>query len=460
MTPPSTRLDRLVLRHFRLFEQLDLLLHPNLNVIVAPNGSGKTAVLDAIALAWAAFVHPLEGRQQAQGISGNDIRRQRAADGTMEVLAPVTLEASVHVEDIPLTWHRTLPSVKPRTRTRGGGEARKHAEPLKGRVISFAKGQTTDPPVLPVFAYYGTGRLWDLLRLRKKSTQDATRNSRFDGYHLALTSSSHVRTFVDWFGRFSRQAVRDSLSSEPSPHRAAERLKAVGAAVDVLLAATGWHGIEWDDTEEVIFAHHPVHGRLPVELLSDGIRNMIGLVADLAHRAARLNPQLGERATLDTPGVVLIDEVDMHLHPEWQQTVVESLRTAFPLVQFILTTHSPQVLSTVARESIRVLHVDGDGTARATTPGFQTRGVESADVLAQIMGVNPTPHVLEAMWVNDYKAKIQQGEGESPEALALREKVVRHFEANHPVVLECDRMLRFQTFKRSRNLFGAGDAKD
>ena len=60
---------------------------------------------------------------------------------------------------------------------------------------------------------------------------------------------------------------------------------------------------------------HPKYGRLPLSALSDGVRNMIGLIADIAHRCARLNPHLSEDVARQTPGVLLIDEVDMHLHP-------------------------------------------------------------------------------------------------------------------------------------------------
>lgn len=460
MTLSATRLDRIQLSNFRLFGSLDVELHPRLNVIVALNGGGKTALLDAIALGWAAFVHPLEGRVQAQGILSSDVRRQRASDETMEALTPAVVQMSAHIDGHPFAWDRALLSGRPRARTRGGLEVRRYANFLREQTHAFAKDKTIAPPILPVFAYYGTGRLWDVLRLRRKGSQEGPRNSRFDGYHSALSSSSHARTFADWFKRFSRQAMRDSMSQTPSPHLAIERLQAVREAVNALLEPSAWGDIEWDEVNEAIYANHPENGRLPVNLLSDGIRNMIGLVADLAHRAARLNPQLGVRAALDTPGVVLIDEVDMHLHPEWQQTVIESLAAAFPRVQFIVSTHSPQVLSTVERESIRVLHVEPNGEARAAAPGFQTRGVESTDVLAQVMGVDPTPALPEAQWVSDYKVMILEGKGESREALVLRKKIEEHFDTNHPVVVDCKRMLRFQAFKRSRKPSGEDDAKD
>ncbi len=79
---------------------------------------------------------------------------------------------------------------------------------------------------------------------------------------------------------------------------------------------------------------------------------MLALVGDIAYRCYKLNAHLGEEAPQRTHGIVMIDEVDMHLHPSWQQTVLTDLCSAFPKLQFIVTTHSPQVLSTVRRKTM------------------------------------------------------------------------------------------------------------
>jgi predicted ATP-binding protein involved in virulence len=100
------------------------------------------------------------------------------------------------------------------------------------------------------------------------------------------------------------------------------------------------------------------------------------MVADLAHRCVRLNPHFGAEAAVRSPGLVLIDEVDMHLHPAWQQSVLAALRRAFKNMQFIVTTHSPQVISTVPARCIRIL----DGAAVASAPPG-TQGAESSRVL-------------------------------------------------------------------------------
>src|SRR5262249_37770750 len=162
---------------------------------------------------------------------------------------------------------------------------------------------------------------------------------------------------------------------------------------------TGWGNIDWDQDQGCVVAEHGSHGRLPLVALSSGVRNMVALTADLAHRCARLNPALGEDAARDTPGVVLIDEVDLHLHPTWQQKVVALFQNAFPRIQLIVSTHSPQVLSTVNVDSIRLIKLR-DGHGQVETPQFQTKGVESADVLAAIMGVDPIPTVEEAKWLS------------------------------------------------------------
>jgi predicted ATP-binding protein involved in virulence len=227
-------------------------------------------------------------------------------------------------------------------------------------------------------------------------------------------------------------------------------LQAVNDAVDAVLAPSGWHRLNWDFVNEEIVANHAERGELAVDKLSDGIRNIIGIVADLAHRAVRLNPHLRERACVESPGIVLIDEVDMHLHPAWQQTVIASLTTAFPMIQFIVTTHSPQVLSTVDRESIRILH--GDGTV--TLPRYQTRGVASTYVLANAMGVDPIPDVPEWAKLRQYHGFIEQGAWQGPDAVALRTELDAHFGADHPLMLDCDRLIRFQAFKLRRSPTG------
>jgi len=105
--------------------------------------------------------------------------------------------------------------------------------------------------------------------------------------------------------------------------------------------------INYDANTDQLIATFEDGRNLPLEMLSDGFRTMLAMVADIAYRAAVLNPHLGKEAAQKTPGIVLIDEIDLHLHPKWQRRVVNDLRRTFPEIQFVATTHSPFIIQSL-----------------------------------------------------------------------------------------------------------------
>lgn len=444
----TTYLKTFELGNFRLFSKLDLTLDQDLTVFVAPNGAGKSSILDAIALSLRYFVDNLRGASVSHGFDATDMRLVRAESGAM-VEMPSTFFVATGMVDARLTvWGRELGALGGKTTYVNAKDLLDRASGLKRDLADFATGRRAHPPELPAIAYYGTGRLWRELKTTELKKLSAENLAMFaGGYVDCLEPASSFGQFSVWFERIVREAQDEKESGIASPHQPQALLAGVRTAIDAVVEPlTGWSWLNWSFVSAEMVLQHKELGRLPFKLLSDGIRSMITLVGDLAHRCVRLNPHFGEEAAARTPGIVLIDEVDMHLHPEWQQVVIQSLQAAFPRIQFIVTTHSPQVLSTVDNRCIRVLHADGT----VTTPPRQTKGVESPDVLAAVMGVNPIPPVEEAQWVRDYQALIDQDRGETGEALDLRGKIVAHFGEQHPVVADCDRMLRWQKFKLNR----------
>jgi predicted ATP-binding protein involved in virulence len=115
----------------------------------------------------------------------------------------------------------------------------------------------------------------------------------------------------------------------------------------------------------------------------------------------------------------MIDEVDMHLHPDWQQTVLTDLMAAFPRLQFIVTTHSPQVLSTIRRENIRVLRATDTGH-EAVVPEFSPLAHESGDALSRIMGTHRQPPLALLDTVRAYEQLVRAGQESSEEACQLK----------------------------------------
>ncbi|MDO5101270.1 MAG: AAA family ATPase, partial [Eubacteriales bacterium] len=182
--------------------------------------------------------------------------------------------------------------------------------------------------------------------------------SRSSGYVECLEPSGSYNTFGQWF-RYASESeleydriIAEKQLPDKNPYR--DILTAVRKAIIECIGSMGWTDLKYSFAAQNLLLCHPQKGELPLEAMSDGARSVISMAADIAYRMARLNPDLGENVTLKTPGVVLIDEVDMHLHPSWQQTVINDLARAFPLVQFIVTTHSPQLLTSVPAESIRI----------------------------------------------------------------------------------------------------------
>jgi predicted ATP-binding protein involved in virulence len=442
----STWLESLVLENYRKFERLEIGFERDLTVLVADNGGGKTAVLDSAAIALRYLVDELRSAG-THGFAATDARR--ANNGAISMAQyPVRLQARGSFSGDPILWSRTLSSEGRRTTTAEAKGLQNIATKMKKELARVIKrGNLMSVPELPLIAYYGTARLWGALKNTKGKKEAAMRlMDPTAAYVDCLTPASSYQQFAVWFESVVRQGQNELASGNSTPYGPAALLRAVRQAIDSVLSPTGWSNIGWDFLNGEVVAHHSDQGKLAVSSLSDGVRNLLALVADLAHRAARLNPWWHETACEQATGIVLIDEVDMHLHPSWQQSVIGLLRKAFPRVQFIVSTHSPQVLSSVDARHIRV--IDDDGTVR--TPRFQTRGVQSSDVLAEVMGVNPVPEVEEASMLGRYEGLIQQERGTTPEALVLREHLLSHFGADHPVMLDADKLLRFQAFKINR----------
>jgi predicted ATP-binding protein involved in virulence len=452
MNSSPARLNNLEVENFRCFSKFKIDFHEKLTVIVAPNGGGKTSVLDATAIALWPFTSTMQRKDASPGFDPGDLRRVRSRFGSMQTLSPVSVKSSAFLDksETPLSWQRFRKSAAKGTRTSktGATQLQRFASKLWYQNVTFTVEVSDFIPTYPLLAYYGTGRLWDQGRLTfGKLYRNNPDTGRESGYEDSLSPKSSYKSFVDWFGRYSNEAKGEEDSGKLSHHKPADKLHALTVAVDTLLKPTGWHSLSWDYAEKRPVATHPDHGTLPVDFLSDGLRNTIGLTSDIAHRCARINPHFGADAAFLTPGIVLIDEVDMHLHPEWQQLVLLALQSAFPLVQFIVTTHSPQVLTTVKRESIRILSQDKNGIWSADKPDEETKGIESSSAMNDVMGVNQIPPVPEAGWRSDYTALIEDGAHESCVGRELRARLVALYGAQHPIILDFDRLIRFQAFK-------------
>src|SRR5699024_4924939 len=146
--------------------------------------------------------------------------------------------------------------------------------------------------------------------------------SRTAGYEDCLSALSSFTQLQQWMRKASLAVLQQRDQPGYSHSNLSERLTGIQHAVDSALESEGWQHFHYSQVFEELAMVHKDHGALPINLLSDGVRAMISLVADLALRCVRLNAHLGAEAPKISKGVVLIDEVDLHLHPAWQQHVL------------------------------------------------------------------------------------------------------------------------------------------
>ena len=185
--------------------------------------------------------------------------------------------------------------------------------------------------------------------------------------------------------------------------------------------------------------------KLSLDQLSGGYRIVLAMAADLARRMAIANPHLTD--PLSSEAIVLIDEIELHLHPEWQQRIIGDLRRTFPNAQFIVSTHSPQVLTTVQPQHIVRLRGGQNGAEALATTG-PTFGAESGDVLSGEMGVDERPRNELSTKLERYLALIDRDEGEGEEAVTLRAGMVA-LSPNEPALAAADVAIERRKLLRS-----------
>ncbi len=454
------RLEQLEIKNYRCFSDLTINFHPQLTVLIAPNGSGKTTILDAARVALWPFVKGFDlGSQTGKGasIQLNDVRLARQESGNMEPQVPsvICARGTLLTGDESLTWAQTRERMKAGTSTLGDSATKAITALGKKMEASVRAQHDAAPLTLPLVTYLGTSRLWYEGRFTSEAEDialDTSAYSRTSGYLNCLSYSSSFKAFTAWYGwiyRSYRENQMEALEKQAELSEVGQRFAAaiqvVKLAVDALVReATGWHSLEYSAShnQNLVMSHDRL-GVMPVDMLSDGLRNAIAMVADLAFRAYKLNPHLGAEAALRIPGVALIDEVDMFLHPSWQQTILGSLHKAFPQVQFIVSTHSPQVLSTTRRENIRVL---SDNTAEM--PLATTYGQPSGDVMHSVMMVDPQPPIAEAQHLARLTALVDQGLWEGPEAVTLMAQLQRILGPENARLQQLQRSIQRQTLLR------------
>jgi predicted ATP-binding protein involved in virulence len=363
------RIETLYLKNFRNVVEQTYTFNPHFTVLIGINGRGKSTWLHALRVACGAYFLGIPPEVIKRHIVPDEIRQ--SSNGFIIQHIPVIVKAEGYFseQNQMITWQRQVQEGKKNTTYSSAdvGVIRNIGKEKYDKMMSLS-----DDLNLPVIAFFGTSRVHG--GGRNRNTRIGRQIFK-EGYHSWLEMRSSVYRYDSWLTTF------DVLATEGKEYPLSKQIfletlqKANPYIKKTAFVGTElWLKVQMDDyTSEY----------LPMHLHSDGIIAFTEMVAELAYRCIVLNGSKQEKAITDTNGVVMIDELDLHLHPNWQRHVVSDLKNAFPNIQFVATTHSPFIVQSLAKDELINLDLEGDEEGLETSPS--NYGIE--DVAEIEMGV-------------------------------------------------------------------------
>lgn len=377
------RIDDIEIRNFRGFDKKTFTFDPAINVVVGNNTSGKTALLHAVQIALGAFfpaldLLPTANRQYRRNFSTTDVRRLYNIETYNSDLATGSPQITAHgaitdyIENIigePIAttryiyWERLY-----KASTIDHGDL----QPIVRNLSSLRRLKDQNSHVmLPLLLAFGTRRMNnDYKKVEKTQARESAVEKAYKNALLEKTDFSGAFDWIFYNDVYKKKGLVHDGTIEAL-------FKAIKDAIPAIKE------IDVKPSDKFFGALYQVTG-LPTdyrtyEEMSDGFKSTIAIVAEIAYRSILLNGFKGFSAVFETPGVVLIDEVDLFLHPRWQRHILHDLRNAFPNIQFIVTTHSPFIIQSVQNKNLIIL----DGVKEPIDPS--NMGLE--DIAEALMGM-------------------------------------------------------------------------
>ncbi|MEH2360098.1 AAA family ATPase [Nostoc sp.] len=383
-------------------------------VLIGINGVGKSSIIDCLAILLSRFTSSI----QHSTPSGRLFREEDITNEEKETHNEIII--SLNAEEA--TWSLTkVRRGRSKDTSSNLSAITKVAENIKKELHTFHQLN------IPVLVYYSTNRaVLDIpLKIRTKHLFE-----QIDIYENALTGAgSEFRLFFEWFR--NREDLESELLRDNRDYQDTQ-LEAVRQAIYLLIPSFSHLRVRRSPLRMTVRKQNE---ELIVNQLSDGEKCLLAMVGDLARRLAIANPSLPD--PLQGSGVVLIDEIELHLHPKWQREIIPALTRTFPNCQFIVTTHSPQVISQVKPEGIYILEKTDEGVvAKKPESSF---GRDSNRILEDIMGVPERPQEIKESLLELFRL-IDAGNIEG--ARQLRQQLANEIGADEPEFVKADVLIR------------------
>ncbi len=378
------KINKIEIENFKLFKDATFNFNSEFNLLVGINGSGKTSLLRAVSVALGGWANAyIKSQENLRPILDEEIREIQI-DNRFDKSKKTSIKAYGN-EVVINRYNNTVNStaIWRRFREEGNAETLQDGD-IKYGSSSFYNLDTLGNDILtfvengnkfnlPIIAIYECDRLWIPKKKPNITSAAKTQYSRFDPYVDCFHTASDHQAIAEWLLK------HELISLQKGKETAV--LKVIKKAATIALE--NCIDIKFDIGEGRVIVKFENDIKIPFEHLSDGQRTILGLFCDIARRTAILNPHLSGDAISVTKGIVLIDELDLHLHPKWQRRIIEDLRNVFPNIQFICTTHSPFLIQSL-RSSDELIMLDGEPLSDYGHIGIEeivkNMGVQSPEV--------------------------------------------------------------------------------
>lgn len=345
-------LTKIHIENFKGIKNAELEFVPSVNLIIGNNGTGKTSILEAVSVALGGFLSGIEGVNTIH-FSKDEIRRESQLTGTgsnnIVYRTPIRVEACLNMN----LGSKEEPKQREFCFTRQKKSIKSSRTTVEPRDICREAQRMAESrdAILPVISYQSFSRVSNQ---KKDKWEDpfSSDYSRVVGYMDCLEEAANDKMLINW----CRKMEQIAWQQEKTILEYEIVKKTVSKFMRFMQNDERIHIFYDKRTEELLYSNE--EEILPIRLLSSGFRDLLGIVFDIAYRMAVLNPDLLSDITDLTPGIVLIDEIDLHLHPNWQWKVVDALKHTFPRVQFIATTHSPIIIASCQNENLITLQLE------------------------------------------------------------------------------------------------------
>lgn len=373
-------IKKITISNYKAIREMKIEFQSGVNLLIGDNGVGKTSVLEAITVAFGDFINGMTGVAK-KGILPSDVRMDTKviSDASQGIIhyTPITIETEFYTEEGAKRGEVTRRDETAKSKTRFVGK----------QISDYANKKVNDlSEELPLFCYYSTSRLAPPKREDFGTASKNKLNDRRCGYIGCMENNLDIKALKAWCLKMEMAAFQQ------------EKQIAEYQAFKEIVADFMYQMNDLEEKPQISYSRafedivYMENGEtIPVNYLSAGYQSLLWMVMDMAFRMAVLNP--GKESLNECEGIVLIDEVDMHLHPKWQWKIINALKNSFPKIQFILATHSPIIIS--SSKDATLLEIDLDQEVSELSDAY---AYSVSDVLKYRQGSSEIPDELKDLF--------------------------------------------------------------